>query len=623
MATTPSKTLETFPNPQPDRDYIIEIETPEFTCLCPKTGQPDFATLTLEYVPDKLCVELKSLKLYVWSFRNEGHFHEKVTNMILNDLVQATQPRYMKLRAEFNVRGGVYTTVTSEFRKSGWTPAPPAPDHLPRSKQSAARVPVEAAPDATVVEIPPQNETPAARSDRFRLLKRRGSETATKSETPTTVAPPPPPKPVRDIYIGIDIGTTHCRAAAIDSKQKLLAQTESPLLASTRQARQITQDPSDWWKAASNCLKQLIPQIEVERIHRIAVSGTSALLLSDRNGQVVSPGIMHGDRRAEAEAERIAAVAGDHPAGHGPHTSLAKYLWLHNTKLKERAELVLHQADWISNRLAGRYGFSDFHTCLTLGFDPHAGAWPTWLGNVDIDAMLLPEVTAPGDVIGTVSAESAKLFGLPPDVEIVAGTTNGVAAFLSAGITEPGQGVTVLGHTLALGALTTRPVTSRKHGVFSHLLGRYWLAGGISNTGGNVLLQYFTVDQIREMDPLLDANHPTDLTYYPLPDIGERFPFNDPKKEPKLEPLPGDSTIFLQAMLEGIARIEAEGYSVLTKLGTPAVKAILTSGVGAQHAAWSRIREKAIGIKPKLAKHQNTAVGTALVASGILHKTYA
>jgi 7-cyano-7-deazaguanine reductase len=129
MSTAPSKTLETFPNPQPERDYTIRMRMPEFTCLCPKTGQPDFAVLNLEYVPAKTCVELKSLKLYIWSFRNEGAFHEAVTNQILDDLVRATEPRFMRLMAEFLVRGGIYTTVVAEHRAAGWNA--PAPVTLP------------------------------------------------------------------------------------------------------------------------------------------------------------------------------------------------------------------------------------------------------------------------------------------------------------------------------------------------------------------------------------------------------------------------------------------------------------------------------------------------------------
>jgi 7-cyano-7-deazaguanine reductase len=122
MPSRPSKHLRTFVNPAPRRDYRICMEIPEFTCLCPMTGQPDFAILSIEYIPDRECMELKSLKLYAWSFRNQGAFHEAVTNRILDDLVKAVQPRYLRLTAKFNVRGGIFTSVVAEHRKRGWKP---------------------------------------------------------------------------------------------------------------------------------------------------------------------------------------------------------------------------------------------------------------------------------------------------------------------------------------------------------------------------------------------------------------------------------------------------------------------------------------------------------------------
>lgn len=129
MIAKQSKKLETFDNPNPDRDYTIHINVPEFTCLCPKTGQPDFATIEIDYVPDALCVELKALKLYMWSYRDEGAFHEAVSNRILEDLVAAISPRFMRITARFNVRGGIYTTVVVEHRQPDWTP--PAETRLP------------------------------------------------------------------------------------------------------------------------------------------------------------------------------------------------------------------------------------------------------------------------------------------------------------------------------------------------------------------------------------------------------------------------------------------------------------------------------------------------------------
>lgn len=129
MSTEPSTTLDTFDNPNPERDYTIRIETPEFTCLCPMTGQPDFATIEIEYIADKLCLELKALKLYLWSYRDEGVFHEAVTNQILSDMVDAIAPRFMRVSADFNVRGGVYTSVIAEHRAQGWLA--PTPVELP------------------------------------------------------------------------------------------------------------------------------------------------------------------------------------------------------------------------------------------------------------------------------------------------------------------------------------------------------------------------------------------------------------------------------------------------------------------------------------------------------------
>lgn len=138
MTAQPSRSLETFPNPKPERDFVIHMEIPEFTCLCPKTGQPDFAHLTLDYIADTRCVELKSLKLYMWSYRDEGAFHEAVTNRILDDLVAATEPRFMRLTARWYVRGGVFTNVVAEHRKAGWVP--PVKVELPEfERQSNTR----------------------------------------------------------------------------------------------------------------------------------------------------------------------------------------------------------------------------------------------------------------------------------------------------------------------------------------------------------------------------------------------------------------------------------------------------------------------------------------------------
>lgn len=139
MPSKPSKKLETFPNPEPGRDYRVHIEIPEFTCLCPLTGQPDFAHFTIDYIPAKKNLELKALKLYMWSYRNEGAFHEAVTNRILNDFVAATAPRFMRLTAKWYVRGGIFTTVVADHRAKGWKPLDPVALTVLESDASSVR----------------------------------------------------------------------------------------------------------------------------------------------------------------------------------------------------------------------------------------------------------------------------------------------------------------------------------------------------------------------------------------------------------------------------------------------------------------------------------------------------
>jgi xylulokinase len=636
MPTKPSKTLETFPNPHPGRDYIIEIEAPEFTCLCPKTGQPDFATLNLEYVPDRLCVELKSLKLYVWSFRNEGHFHEDVTNRILNDLVAATQPRWMRLTGKFYVRGGIYTTVTAEHRKPGWLPGPPPPDHLPRQAATTDTDGPETAGNAAAAAADSRAAVPntdATASGRFRMLKRArrpanpdapaAAESAPPAAAPVAPAPPPVPSRPEPVYIGIDLGSSGCRVVAIDAAGEMLAHSESPIPSALRKGNEVTQDPTRWWKAVSDGLQHVLGQIDPQAVRALCVDGTSGtVLLADDKGAPLTPAIFYNDTRAAAQADRIAQVADNRCGAHGATSGLAKLLWLQEKGLTKRARYLLNAADWIGGRLSGQFGHSDYNNCLKLGYDAQNNTWPKWLDRLGVETGLLPAVHAPGEAIGALHPEIAKSFGLHADTQLVAGTTDGVAAFLAAGPTQPGHAVTSLGTTLVLKLLSDKPVFSADHGVYSHRLGNVWLAGGASNTGGAVLLQYFKIEQMREMTPLLEPENFTGLEYYPLPDVGERFPVNDAEMPPRLEPLPGDSVQFFQGMLEGIARIEAMGYDLLAKLGAPRVTEVRTTGGGAQNPAWTRIRERTLRVKLKAARSGYAAHGAALLASGMVSKIF-
>ncbi len=670
----PGKTLESFENPHPERDYIIEIETPEFTCVCPKTGQPDFATIQIEYVPDKTCIELKSLKLYYWSYRDEGAFHEKVTNTILDDLVAAIGPRYLHVNAIFNVRGGVYTTIQAEYRQPGWQPLPPAPDHLPREKQDfpgdrtdhgvkkepGVTQASKARPAETSVQTPEQTAKKAAdkavatRRQRFPMLGRARHkapdappETAPEI-TPASPAQELPPDPeqrlapghqhtetltmppteglfVRDnpVYLGIDLGTTGCRIVAVNASGHQITQAESPIASPARRDNQVTQDPDQWWQAVSACLDNIFQVVEPKQIHSIAVDGTSnTILLCDKRGVPVTTGLMYNDSRAQAEAALIAKVADKNSGAHGGSSSLSKLLWLQNKQLAKKAAYVLHQSDWITGKFMGAWGHTDHNNALKLGFNPETLNWPDWFSALKVETRLLPEVTAPGEDLGTISPEIAMSFGMANDTNVVAGTTDGTAAFLAAGATTPGHGVTSLGSTLVIKLLSKKPVFSPEHGVYSHRLGNQWLAGGASNSGGAVLLQYFKPEQMTEMTQMLDPGNLTGLDYYPLPAVGERFPVNDPDMVARLEPLPSDSVTFFQAMLEGIANIEAQGYRLLADLGAPKVAEIRTTGGGSHNQPWQRIRENITGAKMAPANSDLSAYGTALLALGIIKERF-
>jgi D-ribulokinase len=210
--------------------------------------------------------------------------------------------------------------------------------------------------------------------------------------------------------------------------------------------------------------------------------------------------------------------------------------------------------------------------------------------------------------------------GLPHDVEIVTGTTDGCAAFLASGANAAGDGATSLGTTLTLKLLSATPVFAPQYGIYSHRIGDQWLAGGASNTGGAVLRQFFSAEDIARLTPLMDANVPTGLDYYPLPKMGERFPINDPDLSPKISPRPAEDHVFLQGLLEGIAEVEALGYRRLAELGASPLRSIRSAGGGAGNDVWTAIRLKKLGVPSLPSVSEHAAMGTARLAwRGIGH----
>jgi len=417
-----------------------------------------------------------------------------------------------------------------------------------------------------------------------------------------------------DIVLGLDIGTSGVRIAATDAANTLVALSTAPIVAPLQTGGRIMQDPAIWWDAVDAALNGL--GLKGHSVRAIAVDGTSGTILAiDGSGNPTSLASMYNDVAEAADLAMVAAVATKDTAALGATSPLARTL-----AMRGQGSRIIHQADWIVGLLSGRFDVTDENNALKTGYDPVARGWPHWIGKTGLDPALLPQVVPAGERIGTILPVMAERYGLPPDVAIVAGTTDGCAAFLASGASEPGDGVTSLGTTLTLKLLSATPVFAPQFGIYSHRIGDQWLAGGASNTGGAVIGKYFSKDDLARLTPLLDPDHPTGLDYYPLAQPGERFPVNDPAFAPRLEPRPADDRVFFQAILEGIAAIEAKAYAKLAELGASPLGSIRTAGGGAANAAWTRMRLKALGVPERPSLSEHAAVGTARLAwRGIGH----
>ncbi len=399
---------------------------------------------------------------------------------------------------------------------------------------------------------------------------------------------------------------------AIDTNGLLHAQANTPMPEPVRDGAKAEQDAELWWQTISQALKTLLTQIPPDSVKALAVDGTSGtLLLTDEIGEPLGPALMYNDGRSQTEAIRVAEIAPKESAAHGATSALAKLLHLNPGP---EARYALHQADWIVGKLTDRWGISDENNCLKLGFDAMHKCWPDWLNQLGVNRHLLPKVMLPGTPINTITSQIANEFGLPVETQVVAGTTDSTAAFIATGASQIGEAVTSLGSTLVMKVIADRPIFSPQHGVYSQPLGNLWLVGGGSNSGGAVLLHYFSKQQLAEMTLQLKPDQPTGLKYYPLLNAGERFPIADSQKQPCLTPRPENDVVFFQAMLEGMAHIEQQGYELLAELGAPYPVSIRSAGGGSRNPAWTQIRKHLLGVPMLASQQQEAAYGSALLA---------
>ncbi len=415
-----------------------------------------------------------------------------------------------------------------------------------------------------------------------------------------------------ELFLGIDFGTSGARAIAIGYEGRLHCQVSEEFPAVP---------PEDWPDLWHQVLWSLIRQIPAElrqSLRTIAVNGTSStVLLVDRQGQPMVPPLLYNDARGQAVLPYLQKIAPPHHTVLSATSSLAKLLWWHQQRSLSQARYLMHQADWLAFLLHGQLGMSDYHNSLKLGYDVEQLAYPDWVQKLPV-LPLLPKVLPPGTVIGPVTSIASTQLGLSPTCLVCTGTTDSIAAFLASGAHKVGDAVTSLGSTLVLKLLSSKRLEDSRYGIYSHRLGNSWLVGGASNTGGAVLRQFFSLEELQTLSQQIDPEQVSNLNYYPLLQPGERFPINDPALPPRLEPQPADRQVFLHGLLESIARIEAQGYRLLQELGTSSLLQVYTAGGGAANSTWTKMRARHLQVPVKSATQTEAAYGTACLAAGLI-----
>jgi sugar (pentulose or hexulose) kinase len=424
---------------------------------------------------------------------------------------------------------------------------------------------------------------------------------------------------VTESYLGIDVGTSGVRAILINDVGQILASSSTALPGSTRHDNMPCQQPQNWWQAVLNCLQKITIQFDCSGLQAIAIDGTSGTtLLTDGDNNPISPALMYNDVRPAALVNELCGHTLKGPAC-SRSSALAKAVWLYRDTRPSSIFYIQQQADWILARFCGKPGISDWNNALKLGFDVEHLQWPDWLTAIDIGNGKLPEVFPPGKPVATISPVIAKQADLPLTTRIYTGTTDSIAAFLASGASQAGDAVTSLGSTLVLKLCTRKPIVSNAHGIYSHRLDEHrWLAGGASNSGGAVLKAQFTENELIEFSDRMHPDQDTGLEYYPLPSAGERFPIPDAEKKPVMTPVPENRASYLQALFEGIARIEKTGYDLLEQLGNETVRSVRTCGGGAANPAWTRIRQRILDRPLEQARQTEAAYGSAILAAGKL-----
>lgn len=448
------------------------------------------------------------------------------------------------------------------------------------------------------------------------------------------------------LFLGIDIGTGGARAMAVAERGEVVANASVPFSADVLkpQRDRHEQPPQAWWQAACLATRAVIGELAkcgnaIERVTAVAVDGTSGTLVAlNRAGESLCPALMYNDPRAVDEADALNRVAGDFCQSLGyqfnASFALAKIAWLrnHEPAVFGEAARFVHQADYVVEQLVGGPVATDYSNALKTGYDLIADRWPAWIDQHLGIASRLPRVVAPGTPIGAVSRQAAAETGLPEGVTVVAGATDGTAAFLASGARRIGDYNTTLGTTLVFKGISSAICRHPQGVIYCHKLpGGWWLPGAAGNVGTDWIAAKFPDADVQAMDALAASRLPNDVVAYPLIRSGERFPFLAPDARGFCVPDLADPADVYAACLQGVALVERLGYQVLDAAAgrrpdsqfsenatvplASDVGEVYATGGGSRSDVWMQCRADATGRVIHRPICGESAFGTAVLAA--------
>ncbi|MEJ7796887.1 MAG: FGGY family carbohydrate kinase [Solirubrobacteraceae bacterium] len=407
-----------------------------------------------------------------------------------------------------------------------------------------------------------------------------------------------------DVWVGFDVGTQGARAVAVSGDGRVVGRGEAALRG-RREAGRHEQDPAAWWEATALASRAAMAGVAPERVRGVATCATSGtVLLVDREGEQLTPGLMYDDARAAEQAARVGM-----PASWG----LPKLAWMLDAWPDlARGARAAHQADVITRRLAGHDVPADSSHALKTGYDVERERWPA----LDLPDGMLPDVVRSGTLLGEVCAAAAAETGLPPGTPVVAGMTDGCASQLAAGAVREGSWVSVLGTTLVLKGCSTRLLRDPAGVLYSHRSpGGAWLPGGASSTGAGVLAATFLGRDLDELGARAAEHERTSVLAYPLVSRGERFPFAAPEAEAFMLGEPSGDAERFAALLQGVAFVERLCFDAVDLLGAAEVRELTLTGGGTRSRYWCQLRADVLGHPVRLVEHPDAAFGMAVLAA--------